>query len=103
MSQYLSSAGVVIGAIRVNLPIFHDIKMLSDLYVRCIYSDALQTRFYHGIKHYKPCLDQSDRGTYAYCLQYRLHVPKKINRSRQKSCLVILLVLVVCGFCCLVI
>ena len=54
--------------------------MLSAFYVWCICSRALQTRFYHGSKHYEPWSDWSfvcntclPRKTYQPCSQY-VHV-----------------------------
>ena len=70
---------------KFTLPISFVLKMLSAFYVCCIYSCALQTRFYHGSKHYEQ--EQSDLGP--ICLQQRLS--KNINgrESRlQKSWLV---------------
>ena len=40
--------------INTRLNFYYDgvLKMLTALDVRCIYSSALQTRFYNGSKHY---------------------------------------------------
>ena len=52
-------------------------KQLSAFYVCCIYSCAVQTRFYHGSKHYEPLPDLGP-----YCLQYSTGLDnKKIQRK----------------------
>ena len=50
-------------------------EKMSAFYACCMFSGALQMKFYHGSKHYEPRSDcslweQSDLGP--YCLQYRL-------------------------------
>ena len=63
-------------------------KMSSAFNICCIYSSALQTRFYHPNKvneHYEPWstapLEQSDLDT--YCLQYRQERKRADDRSRD--------------------
>ena len=61
------------------LQYFFVLKM-SAFYICCIYSNALQTKFENGIKHYEPrpkgvfvlLKEQSDLGP--YCLQFKLGV-----------------------------
>ena len=55
------------------------LKMWFAFYVYCIYSSALQTRFFQGSKPMNQN-EQSDSGP--YCLQYRL--PKNISRQQKK-------------------
>ena len=54
------------------------LKMPSAFYVRCIYLNALQTRFFHGSKQYDNC---------PYCLQHSL--PKKRSRGGEQRAKVV--------------
>ena len=62
----------------IILPITFCLEMLSAYYVRCIYSNALQTTFDHGSKHYEPWSDCFILTAGPYCLRYRS--PKYISR-----------------------